>query len=93
MKPKLVAMSGPLGGQVVSLSREQLSMGREASSDVRLDDPLVSRRHCQLTTQAGSCAIRDLDSHNGTFVNEVPVKKGSWSTETRSGLARRSSCT
>ena len=75
MKPKLVAMSGPLGGQVVSLSREQLSVGRGASSDLRLGDPLVSRRHCLVTTQAGSCALRDLDSHNGTFVNEVPVKE------------------
>ena len=75
MNPKLVAISGPLGRQVVSLSREQLSLGREASNDLRLVDPLVSRRHCLVTTQAGSCPIRDLDSHNGTFVNEVPVKE------------------
>ena len=47
-----------------------LTIGRAADNDIVLDDPLVSRRHAQALRAAdGSWRIRDLGSHNGTFVN------------------------
>ncbi len=35
----------------------------------------MSRRHCQIQSDANAWTIRDLDSLNGTFVNGVPVRE------------------
>lgn len=36
----------------------------------------VSRRHCMILNEKGSCYIQDLDSKNGTYVNEQYVPAG-----------------
>jgi Nif-specific regulatory protein len=51
-----------------------LTIGREISNQLMLDDSLVSLEHCQLTCDdAGACIVRDLGSATGTFVNGLPV--------------------
>lgn len=49
--------------------------GRTVQCDLQLDDPSVSRRHCSLTFDGGVLQIKDLDSANGTFVNERQVRE------------------
>lgn len=44
-------------------------IGRDPTSQVTLDHPMVSRRHAEIVRQNGGHAIRDLGSVNGTFVN------------------------
>jgi len=44
-------------------------MGRASNCQVRLPDPTVSRRHCQLDSDDEAVWVRDLESLNGTFVN------------------------
>src|SRR5207342_1305125 len=62
--------------RVVPLSAGQsITAGRTAQCDVQLDDPSVSRRHCAISFADGVLQIRDLDSANGTFVNERPIKE------------------
>jgi HD-GYP domain-containing protein (c-di-GMP phosphodiesterase class II) len=62
--------------RVVSLSAGQsITAGRTAQCDVQLDDPSVSRRHCAISFADGVLQIRDLDSANGTFINERPIKE------------------
>jgi putative nucleotidyltransferase with HDIG domain len=54
---------------------QTLTMGRTAQCDVHLDDPSVSRRHCTIALLPnGLLQVRDLESANGTFVNERPIK-------------------
>ena len=48
-------------------------MGREPESHIRLDESAVSRRHCEIVRTGDRCAIRDLGSHNHTFVNGEAV--------------------
>ena len=51
-----------------------LTIGREHSNQLILDDSLVSPQHCKLTLEAdGACVARDLASVSGTFVNGLPV--------------------
>ena len=53
---------------------QTLVAGRTAQCDVQLDDPSVSRLHCSITyTDGGLLLIKDLESANGTFVNERAV--------------------
>jgi putative nucleotidyltransferase with HDIG domain len=52
--------------------------GRTAQCDLQLDDPSVSRRHCSITWHGnGPAQVKDLDSANGTFVNERAIKEAS----------------
>jgi HD-GYP domain-containing protein (c-di-GMP phosphodiesterase class II)/pSer/pThr/pTyr-binding forkhead associated (FHA) protein len=62
--------------RVFALQPEQtLTAGRTSQCEVQLDDPSVSRRHCALTWLAnGLLQVQDLDSANGTFINERQVK-------------------
>ncbi len=48
-----------------------LSIGREHTNDIVLDDPLVSRHHARLDPPTGHvlAVLHDLGSFNGTFVN------------------------
>jgi GAF domain-containing protein len=61
--------------RVYPLQPEQtLTAGRTPQCDVQLDDPSVSRRHCTITLLAnGLLRVKDLESANGTFVNERPI--------------------
>jgi len=45
-------------------------MGRESASLVVINDPASSRQHAQLTREADQVWITDLNSANGTFVND-----------------------
>jgi hypothetical protein len=57
-----------LGGPLISI-------GRASDNDVIVDDPLVSRHHCQLKLQHGAYSFADLGSRNGSFVNGQPVNE------------------
>jgi FHA domain/Protein of unknown function (DUF3662) len=48
-------------------------LGRGATATVDLDDSSVSRRHCELRPVAGGWVVVDLDSANGTRVNDASV--------------------
>lgn len=62
-------------GQAVVLKRPCLLVGRHSEADVRLPLPDVSRRHCRFTFANGAWSVRDLNSLNGTFVNDVRVQE------------------
>ena len=47
-------------------------LGRDPSADVCIDDVTVSRRHASITI-GDDVTLQDLDSKNGTFIDETPV--------------------
>ncbi|HSE19689.1 MAG TPA: sigma 54-interacting transcriptional regulator [Pyrinomonadaceae bacterium] len=71
--PKLIAISGPAEGTTFALTEEEISIGREPSNSISINDHSVSRRHCLIRRENGSFKLIDLDSYNGTFVNSLPV--------------------
>ena len=74
MKPKLVAISGPLKGSVFQLDSE-ITIGRQADNHIYLEDGLVSRNHCSIRLREGLARVEDHDSMNGTMVNDTPVRE------------------
>ena len=48
-------------------------IGRVRDCDLRLTCPTVSRTHCELILRGDYVAVRDLNSKNGTWVNDEPV--------------------
>ena len=75
MTPRLIVISGPLKGTTFGLTQDEISIGRDISNTISLNDPSVSRRHCLLRKNGGTNVFRviDLESYNGTFVNGLPV--------------------
>src|SRR6267378_4536078 len=49
------------------------TIGRSTGAEFMLDAPLVSRLHCQLSATPEALEVKDLDSTNGTFVNDARV--------------------
>ncbi len=49
-------------------------VGRVAQCEIHVDDQAVSRRHCSITVRGSELVVTDLDSANGTFVNERAVQ-------------------
>jgi predicted component of type VI protein secretion system len=55
--------------------RDGLLLGRVAPCDVVVDDTKASRRHARLHVEAGVAEIEDLQSSNGTLLNDKPVER------------------
>jgi pSer/pThr/pTyr-binding forkhead associated (FHA) protein len=52
------------------------TIGRSTTADFIVDAGMVSRFHCRLTaTSDGRVEVRDLESTNGTFVNDKRVQQ------------------
>jgi HD-GYP domain-containing protein (c-di-GMP phosphodiesterase class II) len=69
------------GRSVVLTTGQTITFGRLKTCDVQLDDESVSRRHCTLVARDDACVVTDLQSANGTFLNErriatAPVAPG-----------------
>ncbi len=73
MSPKLLAIAGPLHGASYAIADERLTIGRDPNNQISVPDRLVSREHCVIVRQGDGFLLRDLGSHNGTLVNELPV--------------------
>ncbi|MCU0505576.1 MAG: FHA domain-containing protein [Chloroflexi bacterium] len=52
----------------VPLGRDPVTIGRDPSCDVVLDDPQVSRRHARIERRGDVLVLRDAGSRNGTWV-------------------------
>jgi hypothetical protein len=66
---QFVMRSGPTPGVTFPLEGDQLTIGRDSSNAVAINDPEVSRKHSRLSFQGGKYVLEDLGSTNGTFVN------------------------
>ena len=53
--------------------RELITIGRDGANDLVIDHPLASRRHARLECTEEGFAVRDLESTNGTFVNQERI--------------------
>ena len=62
-----------LGQRRLSLMKGDNIVGRDAAARIRLDDPVVSRRHARIVVSSSSALIEDLGSKNGTFVDDAQV--------------------
>ena len=75
MRPRLLVLSGPLKDETFPLPEGETGIGREASNQIAIGDPSVSRRHCSVRWEGGRFVVRDLGSRNGTVVNGSAVEE------------------
>jgi len=70
---RLTMQRGPNVGKTFELVKDVVTMGRDMSNDIVINDAESSRHHARLSKQGDSYVIEDLGSTNGTFVNSARV--------------------
>ncbi|NBT12589.1 MAG: FHA domain-containing protein [Planctomycetia bacterium] len=75
--PSLYVIQGRNRGARFELSAHEgaVSIGREAGNFIQLDDHEVSRRHAEIRRVDGAFVVGDLESSNGTYVNNRKVER------------------
>src|SRR2546421_1350749 len=74
MAKQLVVIAGPDKGRTFSIpDADPLLVGRSKSTETKLNDPHVSRVHCQVQIEDGKAMLTDSGSAAGTFVNGKKV--------------------
>lgn len=74
LNAKLVVVGGEAKRTEVRLKRFPTVIGRGKDVTLTLPHKLVSRRHCEIFQKNGYLAVRDLNSTNGTFVNNQRIE-------------------
>jgi pSer/pThr/pTyr-binding forkhead associated (FHA) protein len=67
----LVILNGTQKGEDFRLLDGKNMLGKAAAANVKLLDPAVSAEHASINYKDGKFVITDLDSTNGTFINDV----------------------
>ena len=73
MKLYLSFQSGSPGGQRYEFSAE-VTIGRTADNVLAVENPTVSSHHCRIYFMGRHVFVEDLNSTNGTRVNDVLVR-------------------
>ena len=66
--PRLVM---PNGQEIIL--KGQMSLGRSVETDIRHDDTIASRKHAVIDVVGEQVTLTDLNSSNGTHVNELKL--------------------
>jgi two-component system, cell cycle response regulator len=68
-EPYLIQISGRDTGMMFNLTGKTITIGRDPTCEIAVEDPHVSRQHAQITTNGTDIILADLGSTNGVFVN------------------------
>ncbi len=73
--PKLVIIKNGDPQEERAIDNEYTTIGRAPDCDIIIDDGVVSRHHLRIICILGDCFLEDLNSANGTLVNNRLTKK------------------
>jgi pSer/pThr/pTyr-binding forkhead associated (FHA) protein len=62
--------------QEIPMTKSTLTIGRVGKNDIKIENLAVSRQHAKIVRDGDRYIIEDLNSLNGTFINEKRVMKG-----------------
>ncbi|HNF98040.1 MAG TPA: GGDEF domain-containing protein [Pseudomonadota bacterium] len=69
------ALEAPETGRRFILDGEEIIIGRSSDATIQVDRDSVSRRHARLSKTEGGWTVQDLQSTNGSYVNDVPIRE------------------
>lgn len=73
-QPQLIVLYPQKMFKQFPLEKGTLILGRGQDADIRLEDDLVSRKHCEISFDGTDVTVTDLGSTNGTFVDGCQVQ-------------------
>ena len=71
----LIYPPGPDMGRRFLLDKDEIVLGRGSDCDIHVDRDSVSRRHARVYREASQWMLQDLNSTNGSYVNDMPVQR------------------
>ena len=71
----LIEIYGPNLGKNFRITENVITIGRDPSCTIPIDQENVSRLHCKLENIQQDTYVEDLESTNGTYLNDAPVKR------------------
>jgi hypothetical protein len=72
---KLVILSQGLNGRTHELKVEKTTIGRVEDNSFQIAEPSVSSHHCEVLLRGNEVVIKDLNSTNGTFINDEKISE------------------
>ena len=69
------------GGKVLNTyttDKDEFFIGRNKDNDIQIDNLAVSGRHAKIMKDNDTCTVEDLDSTNGTFVDNLKCPERMW---------------
>jgi ABC-type multidrug transport system ATPase subunit/pSer/pThr/pTyr-binding forkhead associated (FHA) protein len=66
-------LDGPITGQTIALNKPQLTIGREPTNDIPINQPAVSRQHARLVHGSAGWMIEKINPQNTIQVNGQDV--------------------
>jgi len=70
---KLVILNQGQPGRACELHTDRTTIGRVEDNTFQIADPSVSSHHCEVHLRGAEVFIRDLNSTNGTFINDARI--------------------
>jgi two-component system cell cycle response regulator len=70
----LIHTEGPDLGKRFDLKGKLISLGRDPDNDIYIDEETVSRKHAKIEKKGGKTTVIDLESTNGTYLNDRRVE-------------------
>jgi hypothetical protein len=86
--PKLLLKFNAAVIKEIPFDKDSLTVGRKPDNDIVIDNPAISGHHCRISVQGGTYFVEDLESTNGTFVNEKRIKKSGLHNSDVVGIAK-----
>lgn len=70
---KLVILTQGMTGRAHELNVDRTTIGRVEDNTFQIADASVSSHHCEVLLRGGEVLIRDLNSTNGSFINNAQI--------------------
>jgi pSer/pThr/pTyr-binding forkhead associated (FHA) protein len=70
---KLVILSQGMNGRTHELKVDKTTIGRVEDNSFQIAEPSVSSHHCEVLLRGNEVVVKDLNSTNGTFINDEKI--------------------
>lgn len=72
---RLLVKTDGVNTKLIDLKLGANRVGRHPDNDFSIEHPTISSVHCEIVLMDSGVVLRDLESTNGTFVNDKPVRE------------------
>jgi hypothetical protein len=70
---KLVILTQGMTGRAHELKADKTTIGRVEDNAFQIAEPSVSSHHCEVLLRGNEVVVKDLNSTNGTFINDEKI--------------------
>ena len=74
-KCQLIVLDGANKGKKIDLNKQAIKVGKRENNDLIIEEKTISRNHLEIVQTEDSYLLRDLESTNGTYINDIRVKE------------------